>query len=422
MRLTILHTNDIHGRQERISRIATLVREEKARAEHHVLYLDAGDVEDTTSLLSNVTKGVAMHRLLGRASCDAATVGNAAWLRYGVRVLADHARASTYPHLLANLAPVSGPVPCARFGEVGVFGLSAPFRGFFEDIHWGIERLDELEVARGVSRRLRAEGASLVVLLSHLGLDVPAARWDDRRIAAELQAEVDVIVGGHSHDLLPEGERVGRVLIAQAGELGDHLGRVEVAGDAVEASLRSVGEDVEPHPDVEAEIRRIAAEVEDGLAETVGVLEEPADAAWVAEMLRVRLRADVGLFPEGLVDGTLEPGPITRHALWGFSPSANNPGVTEMTGRLLGDLLRRADDSAFAAERPQPLRGRARGRLHVAGLDPDRIDPDGVYRVAGSDWVLDGYGGYARKEWGLRVRYEFPLTVRDAIEEHLARR
>ena len=29
MRLTILHTNDIHGRQERIAQIATIVRSRK---------------------------------------------------------------------------------------------------------------------------------------------------------------------------------------------------------------------------------------------------------------------------------------------------------------------------------------------------------------------------------------------------------
>jgi len=77
MRLTLLHTNDIHGRQERIAQIATLVRREKTSSPHRVLYLDAGDVEETTNELSNITKGAGMHRLLGRASCDAATVGNA---------------------------------------------------------------------------------------------------------------------------------------------------------------------------------------------------------------------------------------------------------------------------------------------------------------------------------------------------------
>jgi 2',3'-cyclic-nucleotide 2'-phosphodiesterase (5'-nucleotidase family) len=111
------------------------------------------------------------------------------------------------------------------FGDVGVFGLTAPFRGMFGGVDWGFEALDELEVARRASAELRARGVSLVVFLSHLGLNTPQERWDDRRIAEELQGDVDVIVGAHSHDLLPEGEWVGRVLIAQAGEFGEHLGR-----------------------------------------------------------------------------------------------------------------------------------------------------------------------------------------------------
>jgi 2',3'-cyclic-nucleotide 2'-phosphodiesterase (5'-nucleotidase family) len=111
LRLTILHTNDIHGRQERIAQIATLVERERARADHPVLYLDAGDVEETTNRLSNLTKGTAMHRLLSVAGCDAATVGNACWLRYGPATLTEHARVSTYPQLLANFTGIDGPVP-----------------------------------------------------------------------------------------------------------------------------------------------------------------------------------------------------------------------------------------------------------------------------------------------------------------------
>src|SRR3954469_19895048 len=67
----ILHSNDIHGRIEGLARIATLV--EQIRAENvdiPVLYFDAGDSEETSTRLSNLTKGVAMHRLLTVAGCD----------------------------------------------------------------------------------------------------------------------------------------------------------------------------------------------------------------------------------------------------------------------------------------------------------------------------------------------------------------
>ena len=419
MRLTLLHTNDLHGHDERIAQIATLVRREKAASAHRVLYLDAGDVEETTNRLSNLTKGAAMHRLLGQTTCDAATVGNASWLRYGPTVLTEHARVAPYPLLLANFDPVFGPVPSVLLGDVGIFGLTASFRNMFTDTEWGFTALDELEVARRCARDLRARGAQLVVFLSHLGLEVPPENWDDRRLAPELQDDVDLIIGAHTHDLLPEGEWVGRVLIAQAGAFGAHLGRVEVDGDSLTASVEPIPEDTKAYPAVAEEAARIEAEVQALLAEEIGRVDAPLDAAWIADMLRRRMNADVGLFAEGLTLGVLPPGVVMRGPLWEVSETAANPGVTTMTGAQLADVIERGNAPDFVAGSPRPLRGRPRGRLQVAGLARAEIDPQRAYVVAGTDWELDSYGGYALAEWGLRLRYDFPTIVREAIEEDL---
>src|SRR5262249_51515430 len=83
-RLILLHSNDIHGRVTGLARIATLVAQTRyAHPEIPVLYFDLGDIEDTTNRLSNLTKGVAMHRLLSTAGCNAAVIGNATTIRYG---------------------------------------------------------------------------------------------------------------------------------------------------------------------------------------------------------------------------------------------------------------------------------------------------------------------------------------------------
>ncbi|HEY3183341.1 MAG TPA: metallophosphoesterase [Gaiellaceae bacterium] len=418
MRLTILHTNDIHGRQERLAQIATLVAQEKAAAGHPVLYLDAGDVEETTNRLSNLTKGTAMHRLLSRAGCDAATVGNACWLRYGTQVLADHARAASYPLLLANFDPVEGPVPSVLIGDVGVFGLTASFAGAFEGIDFGFVPLPEVEVALRCARDLRAHGAKLVILLSHLGLDDPRASIDDRRLAPQLAGEVDLIVGAHSHHLLPSGEVIGGIPVAQAGEYGDHIGRIEIDGGRITMSVERVPDDTTPHPEVIAESERIEPEVRSFLDERIAELERRLDGDWVASMLRERMKADVGIVQEGqALLRTLPPGPLTRGALWEACESAANPGVTRMTGDRLAAVLARGRDPAFMTETPRPLRGRARGRLCVSGVGT--VDPDREYVVAGTDWELDSYGGLAERDWGLEVRYDFPTIMREAIEEHL---
>ena len=161
----------------------------------------------------------------------------------------------------------------------------------------------------------------------------PEARWDDRRIAEQLQEEVDLIVGAHSHDLLPEGERVGRVLITQAGAFGEHVGRIEIDGGSISASVAPVGGDVEPSPLVEEEAARIEAEVEELLADELGSIETELDAGWIADLLRRRMGTEVGLFSDGLTLGVLPPGPVTRGALFGVSETGANPACHDHDGR-----------------------------------------------------------------------------------------
>ncbi|HET8608040.1 MAG TPA: hypothetical protein VFL66_13555 [Gaiellaceae bacterium] len=170
MRLTLLHTNDVHGRIDGLARVATLVERIRAETPHRVIYVDCGDVEETTVRLSNLTKGVAMHRLLSAAGCEVAAVGNGVWLRYGPQVIAEQARAATYPLLLGNFEPVDGVAATALLDGVGFVGVTDPFNDFLDSgFPFGFRALDEVEVVREGARRLREQGAELVVCLSHLG-------------------------------------------------------------------------------------------------------------------------------------------------------------------------------------------------------------------------------------------------------------
>ena len=423
MRLTLLHTNDVHGEIEALARVATLVERIRAETPHPVVFVDCGDVEETTQRISNLTKGVAMHRLLSAAGCEAAAVGNAAWLRYGTQVLADQARAASYPLLLANLHPVEGVHETALLGGVGFVGVTASFADYYREEAWvfGVEALDEVETVRRCAADLRARGAGFVVCLSHLGLDVPDARIDDRRLAPAVAGHVDLILGAHTHDLLPEGEWIDGVLVAQAGSHGTHLGRVDVEDGDPRASVLPVPADLPPHPPVLAEAARIEPELDAHLDEVVGELDRPLDGVWVAEMLRQRMDAEVGIVTEAVVlNGTLPPGPVSRRELYELSDSGANAGVSTISGERLRRMIEIGTDPAFAATTRGPLRGRPRGPLHVAGIDPAAIDPDRDYVVAATDWELERYGGLVDPEWRLPHRSDFPTIVREAIEEALA--
>jgi 2',3'-cyclic-nucleotide 2'-phosphodiesterase (5'-nucleotidase family) len=450
-RLVVLHTNDIHGRVGALVRIATLVERERASAgDAAVLYVDAGDVEDFTNRLSNLTKGVAMHRLLRVAGCRAVAVGNGAVIRYGPDPLPAQAAAGGYPQLAANLLRDGRVAPGVEARalldvdgvRVGLVGLTPTnwrdiYEGFF-----GLELPEEPPLVREHVAALRGEGADLVVLLSHLGIE------RDRELAAELGGAVDLVVGSHSHTLLTEGEQIAGLTIVQAGEFGEYLGRVELEledGGVRIAAVRvePVTDDVTPHPALVAEVEAIERELEAWLGEVVGVLEKPLEladdrecsaGAFMAEVVREYMGAEVGAVTAGVsFAAPLPAGPLTRGALYEACPSPGNPGAAGLTGAQLAELVERGRDPELAADRPySALRGRARGLMHLSGAEvrgghllvgDRRVEPDRVYRVAASDWELDAYGGYAQAGWELEIEYAQPLVImREAVEGYLARR
>jgi 2',3'-cyclic-nucleotide 2'-phosphodiesterase (5'-nucleotidase family) len=446
--LVLLHTNDIHGRTAALARIATLVRQIRAEEPGAVVvWLDAGDVEDTTNELSNVTKGTAMLRLLGVAGCDVAAVGNASILRYGPEVLAEQADAATFPLLAANLRDGNGELlggarasTLLHRGELalGVIGVTAvewfDGRSLYDSV-FGTTSLAARPLVGELARDLRQRGADVVVLLSHLGLEA------DHELVRDGNLDVDVIVGGHSHDLLPEGELHDDTLLAHAGEFGQFLGRVDIDLDARTAVARvlPVTDDVALDERVLARETALEHEVAAYLDVVVGHLARPFDWATdrecamgslMADVMRERMSADVAVAVAGSAFvGPLPAGPLSRGALYRACPSPGNPGVAALTGAQLAELVARGLDPERATATPRPLRGVPQGLMHLSGaivvdgsvlVDGQPLDPERTYRVAGSDWELDTYGGYTDPAWHLEVDYDVPTILREAVETYLA--
>ncbi|HVB23072.1 MAG TPA: bifunctional UDP-sugar hydrolase/5'-nucleotidase [Ktedonobacteraceae bacterium] len=444
--LIILHSNDIHGRIEGLARIATLV--EQVRAEHPgipVLYVDGGDIEETAEYISNVTRGVAMHRLLSVASCQVATVGNGGILRYGFQLLEEYAAGAEYPLLLANLQTARGdilpgtvPTTILEAGSlrIGFIGVTATMSNIYET-YFGLRSFPEVPLVRELATKLRQQGANSVILLSHLGLP------DDRLLAEAVQGDIDLIIGAHTHDVLPEGEWIGKIPIAQAGMYAEYLGRIDMQWDGTHMavqrmSLIPVIEDIPQAARVLEEKHIIEQEVQSFLNESVGDLAEPLDFATdrecgtanlAADMLRERMHADIGLITASV--GMITPlsaGPLTRKTLWDACPSPANPGVTHMTGAQLTTLIMKGLDPEFAKDTPRAMRGMKRGLIHLSGavirdgrilIHDEPIEPERTYRVAASDWELGTYGGCADAAWELNPTYDIPVIIREALEDYL---
>lgn len=444
--LILLHTNDIHGRIDGLAQVATMVAKARiANPGTPVLYLDAGDVEDSSVRLSSLSKGIAMHRLLHVAGCDAAAVGNGGILRYTHAVLPDYASFGDYPLLLANLRTAEGDLlPGVQAGVlidtgdlmVGLIGITTTMDGLYGS--FGLVAVDPLQAVRDTAASLRQDGAHVVILLSHMGLD------EDRLLAEGLQEDVQIIIGAHSHHLLPQGEQIGTVLIAQAGNYAEHLGRITLDwrdDKLVPSSVAVLPVDAATTPSKQVldEVQVIENEAAQYLDTEIGELAAPLDFATdrecgvgnlMADALRQRMQADVAVVCVGQAfAGPLPGGKLRRGQLWDVCSSPANPCTVTLTGAQLSDLIRKGLDPAVAADAPRPLRGLRRGLLHLSGalvrgdsitIGGAPIEPDRQYRVAGSDWELEPYGGYMPREWNIATQLELPTILREAVEDYLA--
>jgi 2',3'-cyclic-nucleotide 2'-phosphodiesterase (5'-nucleotidase family) len=198
--------------------------------------------------------------------------------------------------------------------------------------------------------------------------------------------------------------------------------------------------DTAPYPSLVAEVETIEREVQESLAEVVGELadelaladdRECAAANFMADVIRERMHAEVAFVTSAVAfDAPLPAGPLTRRELYDACSTAAVSGVTEMRGAQLLELVAKGLDPELAGDVPRAHRGRVRGFLHLSGAEVrggellvagEPVDPRRTYRVAGSDWELDTYGGYANEEWNLHIEYDMPHILREAVEDHLRR-
>jgi 2',3'-cyclic-nucleotide 2'-phosphodiesterase (5'-nucleotidase family) len=107
-------------------------------------------------------------------------------------------------------------------GRVGIFGVTVPMiteRMLSHHVSAYVFD-DPIRVGAEMAERLRPQ-VDLLIALTHIGLK------QDIELAKRAP-QIDLIIGGHSHSVLEEPQREGRVAIVQAGSYARFVGRVEV--------------------------------------------------------------------------------------------------------------------------------------------------------------------------------------------------
>jgi len=252
-RLTILHTNDVHSRVEPfpmdgsrneglggVAKRATLIK--KVRDEQkNVLLLDAGDIFQGTPYF-NFFGGEIEMKLMSELGYDAATIGNHDF-DGGIDGLERQLKNASFPLVVSNYnfnnTVLQGKTKAYKIFtkdglKIGVFGLGIELKGLVPDkLYKETVYEDPLNAADKWAAYLKQDQkCDFVICLSHLGYKYDENKVSDR-VLAQSTANIDLIIGGHTHTFMREPERLlnkaGKpVLINQVGWAGIVLGRLDV--------------------------------------------------------------------------------------------------------------------------------------------------------------------------------------------------
>jgi sulfur-oxidizing protein SoxB len=214
-----------------------------------------------------------------------------------------------------------------------------------------------------------------VVLLSHNGFDV------DRKLAGRVDG-IDIILSGHTHDALPEPERVGRTLVIASGSHGKFLSRLDVDMDRngirdwAYALIPILADAIPPDPemrDLIDEIRKPhAAFLATELARTEATLWRRGNFGGtlddlLCEALLSERDAEIALSPGFRGGGWLRAGePITWEDIYNATaityPAAYR---TEIRGAFLKTVLEDVADNLF---NPDPYYQQGGDMVRVGGM------------------------------------------------------
>lgn len=453
--LTILHTNDIHGQLEPFLRGTaqlTQLRRELEIAGNQVLLVDGGDVEDRSLLESDLSKGIAMFRLLKAAHYDASAVGNGAALSYGPAVLAPIAAQSKMPLICANLLdpetlqPVPGTLPTLILQrgdlKIGLIGVTDPLRGMYLRF-FNTLCADPLEIVTRYEAELRESGCQVVGLLSHLG------KPQDITLA-ETFHKLDFIIGGHSHDLLTEPLDIAGTPLCQAGDRGRYFGRLDLHLDEHFHVTSWTGRVIEIDQNGEfasepaAEWEKVRAEAQDQLNETIAQIPQAYELVYAApcpmgtlmgEALRDIAGTEIGLCVTGHLHTGLKAGALTRRELMEAVRSPSNPIAIDLTGQQIVDLVQAGANPENWQRELLMFRGSKVGVIQAAGLTY-AIDENGyvnnlliggqpldsaqIYTVASTDYpFFSGHKTYAPTVDLDQIKVVSGDVVREVMETYL---
>lgn len=502
--LTIIGTNDVHGALDRLPIFAGFVanvRAARAADGGGVLVVDGGDMFQGT-LESNLGEGADLVRAFNQIGYAAAAIGNhefdfgpAGPLATPLSIEDDargalkaRAAEAKFPFVSVNILdrksgarikwpnmPASTMVEVAgvKVGIVGASTESTPYTTMAANFE-GLAMAPAGPSIADEARRLRAEGARVIVVAAHIGTRCKS--FDDPNdlstcdkgeelfhvLDAMPRGTVDVFVGGHTHAAV--AHRIADVAVIESYASGHAFGRVDlrVSPDGHVTSVKIhkphvmcgkldrhapvsackpgdyEGRPVVPDPAVQRIADEAIARSAGQRSEKLGVTivrpitraygTESAVGNWFCDlMLAARPDAQVSLTNGGGLRADLPAGELEYGQLYEAIPFDNRFAIVELKGAHLRKLVTSNLTRGGAILSWGNLAAKARckaDRLDVqitVGGKP--LADDAAYKVATSDFLASGGDGLIGRlklpEGSVKVT---DVIIRDAMADVLRKR
>ena len=253
-KLTILHSNDLHGdflAEEidaqmvgGVSMLSGYVGKVR-REERNAIYCIAGDMF-RGSVIDSEFRGISTIEIMNMLAPDVVTIGNHE-IDYGIAHLLFLEKCAKFPIVNANLHITTNNARLFRSHHIiEMDGMKILFIGIlteavlpqakkevlvgsFVDVHDAVTEVER------VCNAYQSLDVDCTVLLTHIGFE------EDKLLASQLDPSlgVDIIIGGHSHTYLERPEIVNGILIAQAGTGTDQIGRFDIEIDTESNRIHS---------------------------------------------------------------------------------------------------------------------------------------------------------------------------------------
>ena len=437
--LTIIHTNDQHGRMGAAPYVAQLAKDTGG----NVLILDAGDALHG-QITANQSKGSSMVEIMNLTGYAAMAPGNHDF-NYGFDRLLELSAMMDFPLLSANVKKANGENLLTPYEiitldglTVGLFGLTTPETLSKTDPRnvAGLTFADPATAATDMVGILQGKGCDVIIALTHLGVDNATAP-SERSSALAQVAGIDLIIDGHSHTRLEGGQAVGGALLGQTGAYGENIGVITLtkSGSAItkEAKLIAISGDEDDALATDAAVVTKVAELDASndamISRVVGhtpvLLQgergfvrvgETNLANLISDSMRFATGADVAFLTGGNIRASIDAGDITVGDVLTTLPFSNLLMTVELKG---ADLLKVFEHGI--SNYPEA----AASLIHISGAkfsfdpgaasgsrvtsatmaDGSALDPGKVYTVATSEFLVAGGDGYDMMLDGVNSMY-----------------